>query len=179
MVDPVELATIVRRALQGVAKEWGQRGPKTQLTPAFVQRTGAANLDDLLEGLVMERYELSAADAPLVFRVAQAGDPVAIAALRWAGEELADMVNGVSRQLGFTDKAFEVVLIGSTFKGGALLLDPMKAAVLGVNPQATFVPLEAPPVVGGVLLGMEQAGIDGYAVRQALIQSTRALLATA
>ncbi|HBX69067.1 MAG TPA: hypothetical protein DEH25_06715 [Chloroflexi bacterium] len=170
--------TIVYRAVRDVAKEWGRRGPKTQLTVAFIERTGAADLDDLLEGLVVGRYHLSAADAPLVFDVATAGDRVAIAAIRWAGEELADMVNGVSRQLKFTDQVFEVVLIGSTFNGGDLLLKPMKAAVRVVNPKARFVRLAAPPVVGGVLLGMEQARMDGYAVRQQLIQSTRNLLKT-
>ena len=168
--------TIVYRALRDMAKEWGLRGPKTKLSAAFIERTAAVDLDDLLEGLVMGRYQLSAADAPLVFEVAEAGDSVAIEGIRWAGQELADMINGVSRQLNLTGKAFEVVMIGSTFKGGALLLDPMKEAVRAVNPQASFVRLEAPPVVGGVLLGMEQSGVDGYRVRARLVESTQEIL---
>ena len=168
--------TIVARALQAVAKEWGRRGPKTRLTPVFIQRTGASDLDDMLEGLVLGRYKLSAADAPLVFQVAEAGDAVAVGVLRWAGNELADMINGVSRQLGFTEQPFEVVMIGSTFKGGRLLIGPMKAAVRAVNPKARFVRLHAPPVVGAVLLGMEQAGVDGYTVRKQLIQTASDLL---
>ncbi len=168
--------SIVYRALRDVAKEWGQRGPKTNLSQAFIDSTGAANLDDLLEGLVMGRYQLHAADAPLVFEIAKAGDQVAIDAIRWAGLELADMVIGVSRQLKFTEQAFEVILIGSTFKGGKLLLGPMKKAVQSVNPKASFVNLEAPPVVGGVLLGMEEAGADGFAVRERLIESGAELI---
>jgi N-acetylglucosamine kinase-like BadF-type ATPase len=166
-------STIVSQALRQVAKEWGHRGPKTKLSNSFIEKTGAENLEDFLEGLVMGKYQLQAGDAPLVFEAANAGDPVAIKVIRWAGTELADMVNGVSRQLNFSQKAFEVVLIGSTFKGGPLLLEPMKHAVLAVNPQATFVRLEAPPVVGGVLLGMEQAGLDGYTIRHKLIESTK------
>jgi len=165
--------SIVYRAFRDIAKEWGKRGPKTKLSEAFIHRTGAADLDDLLEGVVTGHYHIKAGDAPLVFEVARAGDAVAIGAIRWAGTELADMINGVSCQLGFADKAFEVVLIGSTFKGGTLLLDPMKEAVLAVNPKAHFVRLEAPPVVGGVLLGMEQAGINGSLVRTKLIESTK------
>jgi len=165
--------SIVYRALRDVAKEWGMRGPKTQLSAAFIEHTGAKNLDDLLEGLVMRKYQLRAGDAPLVFEVAKAGDVVAIEAIRWAGLELADMVNGVSRQLGFMEKALEVVLIGSTFNGGALLLDPMKQAVLKINPNARFVRLEVPPVVGGVLLGMEQAGLVGTIAKKQLIDSTQ------
>ena len=168
--------TIVYRALRDVAKEWGMRGPKTRLSAAFIERAGARDLNDLLEGLVMGRYGLSAADAPLVFEVAESGDAVAVEAIRWAGLELADMVNGVSRQLNLAEKAFEVVLIGSTFKGGALLLDPMKEAVCAINPKASFVRLESPPVVGGVLLGMEQAGVNGYAIRKMLVESTRDII---
>lgn len=168
--------SIVYRALRDIAKEWGQRGPQTELSQVFIQRTGAADLDDLLEGLVMGRYTLHAGDAPLVFEVAAAGDAVAVAAIRWAGLELADMVNGVSRQLNFTDQAFEVILIGSTFKGGALLLDPFKDIVHTVNPKASFLRLEAPPVVGGVLLGMEQAGVNGYPVRSRLITAAEEII---
>lgn len=36
----------------------------------------------------------------------------------------------------------------------------------------------APPVVGGVLLGMEQAGLDAPALRETLIQSSMELLST-
>jgi N-acetylglucosamine kinase-like BadF-type ATPase len=168
--------SIVYRALRDVAKEWGQRGPKTQLSAAFIEHTGATSLDDLLEGLVMGKYRLRAGDAPLVFEVARAGDGVAIKAIRWAGAELADMINGVSCQLNLSDKAFDVVLIGSTFKGGALLLDPMKEAVWAVNPATRFVRLEAPPVVGAVLLGMEQAGINGSSVRARLIDTTKEII---
>jgi hypothetical protein len=35
--------------------------------------------------------------------------------------------------------------------------------------------LQAPPVVGGVLLGMEQAGLNGQVLRPALIESARRL----
>jgi N-acetylglucosamine kinase-like BadF-type ATPase len=169
--------TIVFRALKLVAKEWGHRGPKTNLSQAFIERTGAKDLADLLEGMVLDRYQLSASDAPLVFEIAEAGDTVAVEVLRWAGEELADMINGISRQLKFTDKSFEVVLIGSTFKGGSLLLEPMKALTLAVNPKAKFIRLKTPPVVGGVLLGMEQSGLNGYAIRSRLINSTKEMIA--
>jgi N-acetylglucosamine kinase-like BadF-type ATPase len=119
---------------------------------------------------------LSADDAPLIFEVAEAGDQVAKNVLRWAGLELAGLVNGVIRQLEFQNEAFEVVLVGSMFKGGPLLLDPMRVAVYSVAQDARFVHLDVPPVVGGVLLGMECAGVDGYAVRDNLVETTKGLL---
>jgi N-acetylglucosamine kinase-like BadF-type ATPase len=168
--------SIVYQAIREVAKEWGKRGPETLLSQAFVERVGASNLDDLLEGLVMERYQLSAADAPLVFEIAYGGDEIAINVIRWAGLQLADLVKGVVKQLNFMSEDFEVVLTGSTFKGGDLITSPMIESILKFAPKARFVHLEAPPVVGAVLLGMEQSGADGYLVRERLVNSTREII---
>ena len=168
--------TVVYRAIHEVSKAWSMRGPKTALTQAFIARTGATDETDLLEGLALEKYEITAEDAPLVIEIAEAGDLVAVDILRWAGQELADLAVGVIRQLKFEAEEFEVVLVGSMFKGGGYLLDPMRAAVCRVAPAARFVRLEVPPVVGGVLLGMETADFDGYAVRRTLVDSTKSLL---
>jgi len=129
-----------------------------------------------LEGLALQRYHLSAADAPLVLQVAAAGDPVAQDVVRWAGQELGSLAIGVIRQLGFACMNFEVVLIGSMFRVSPMLVEAMKATVLKVAPGAHLVHLAVPPVVGGVLLGMEQAGLETSALRQDLIKSTRKLL---
>ena len=42
--------------------------------------------------------------------------------------------------------------------------------------QARALRLTAPPVVGGVLLGTEQVGLNGRAVRERLIETTQVLL---
>ncbi|HNB55213.1 MAG TPA: BadF/BadG/BcrA/BcrD ATPase family protein [Anaerolineales bacterium] len=171
--------TVVRRAVQAVSKAWSLRGPQTALTEAFCRKTGAKDADDLLEGIVLERYHLHAGYAPLVFQTALAGDEVARGAIAWAGEQLADLAIGVIHQLNFEDREFEIVLTGSLYEGGALILDPMKKAIWQVAPRAKFVRLNAPPVVGGTLLGMEMGGVDGYAVREKLVESTRKLVSGA
>lgn len=168
--------TIVYKAIRAVAREWGQRGPATALSQVFMEHTGASSLSDLLEGLAMGRYQYGPDIAPLVFQIAQAGDQVAIDVIQWAAHGLADMVNGVVRQLSFEKEDFEVVLIGSVFKGGSLILEPMKAAIREVAPGVRFVRLKAPPVLGGVLLGMEQADFDGDPLREKLIASTEELI---
>lgn len=158
---------LVYRALQAVGMAWSKSGPPTRLTEAFVQRVGARDADDLIEGLTLERYSLGASAAPLVFEVAKAGDPVAIEAIRWAGHALASMAIGVYHQLEFGSRAFEVVLAGSTFKGGPLLIDALRDKLVATAPGATLVRLDAPPVIGGVLIGMEQAGLEQAAITRA------------
>jgi N-acetylglucosamine kinase-like BadF-type ATPase len=163
------------RATQMVAYEWSQRGPATALTPAFIEFTGAKNLDDLIEGLTFGRYSVDAPAAPLVFQVASAGDQVALALAHWAGVELGEMANAVIRQLGFAALAFDVVLIGSMFRNGELLISPMRETILSLAPQARLVRFEAPPVIGALLLGMEVAQINPtQQVRQALVESVSA-----
>jgi len=167
---------LVWKAFHSVVHEWTRRGPSTRLTQAFIQRAGASDATDLLEGVSQGRYHLDAGAAPMVFQVARAGDAVAREVITWAGQELGMLVISVVRQLNFQKLDFEVVLIGSMFKGGALLTDPMRQTIHTEAPGARLVRLAAPPVVGGVVLGMQVAGTDAPARRKRLIQSTTVLL---
>ncbi|RME86418.1 MAG: ATPase [Caldilineae bacterium] len=167
---------LVQRAVHMVAREWTRRGPPTRLTQAFIGRTGALNIADLLEGLVLGRYHLSAADAPLVFATAAAGDPVAIETVRWAGHELGSLAVGVIRQLGLEQTSVEVVLAGSLFGGSPLLIEATAETIHSVAPRARLVKLTAPPVVGGVLLAMETLNLPKQRIRPRLITSTLALI---
>lgn len=169
-------AEIVTKALQAVAAEWTQRGPATALSQVFIEQTGASDVTDLLAGLVRERYHLTPAVAPLVFDTAAKGDTIAQAIITWAGNELGSLANGVIRQLDLTRETFDIVLAGSLYKGGAVLIEPMQQTIQAVAPGARLVLLAAPPVVGGVLLGMEQVGIDISTRRAPLLRSTNKLI---
>jgi N-acetylglucosamine kinase-like BadF-type ATPase len=169
-------AELVARAVQAVALAWTRRGPPTRLSEAFLQLTGARDVPDLLEGLYLQRYQLSAAAAPLVFDVAARGDPVARETIRWAGRELGSLALGVIRQLDLEEAAFDLVLAGSLYDGSPALVEALSAVVHPVAPGARLVRLTAPPAVGGVLLAMEQAGLQTTALRPALLESTDRLL---
>jgi N-acetylglucosamine kinase-like BadF-type ATPase len=167
---------LVQKAIQAVALEWTWRGPSTRLSQAFVELLEARDAEDLLAGLTKGRYHLHAAAAPTVFRVAAEGDPVAHELILWAGRELGSMANGVIRQLGFEELSFEVVMAGSFFNGSPLLAEAMGEAIHPLAPGARLVRLDVPPVVGGVLLGVEQAGVDPLPLRETLIGSTQEML---
>ena len=167
---------LVMKALAAVVAAWTRRGPATALTDTFVRLCGATSDADLLEGLSQGLYDIEASAAPLVFEAAQAGDGVAHEAIRWTAQELGSLAVGVIRQLGLEQEAFDIVQVGSLYKGGALFTDPLYAAVHEIAPGARFVPLTVPPVVGAALLGMQQVGPVSPAVRQTLIDSTRNFL---
>jgi N-acetylglucosamine kinase-like BadF-type ATPase len=166
---------LVAKAVQAVGLAWTQRGQPTVLTEAFMQATGATGEMDLLEGLYLGRYSLSPATAAFVFQAAAAGDAVAQETIRWAGRELGSLALGVIRQLDFQELGFDVVLAGSLYGGSPLLVEAMEETIHAEAPGARLVRLTAPPVVGGVLLGMEQVGIKPSHLREQLLESTQRL----
>jgi N-acetylglucosamine kinase-like BadF-type ATPase len=162
---------LVFLALQAVSRAWSRRGPATSLSDAFVAACGARNLDDLVEGLALDRYQLGAGVAPLVFEAAIAGDQVACELLTHSAHALADLAIGVIRQLDLERETFDVVLLGGLSNGGVLLSSPLEAAIHVAAPGAPLVRLSAPPAVGGVLLAMRQAGAYRPELRDLLAAS--------
>jgi N-acetylglucosamine kinase-like BadF-type ATPase len=167
---------LVDRALDSIAYEWTKRGPQTRLTPEFLHLTGAKDIPALIEGLEMGQYFIGSDHAPLVHKVALEGDPVAQSIVKWAGEELGMTALAVIRQLEIASLEFEVVLVGSIYEMGEIIISPMRRVIVSEAPRARLVRLSAPPVVGGVLLAMDLLGRDPSAVREQLITSTRILL---
>ncbi len=167
---------ILLRAMRAVAFEWDKRGPGTALTPAFIKHVGAKDLDDFIEGNYIGTYGLDPAMIMLTFEIARAGDAQAIDVMRWAGRELGGMAVGVINQLDLQKENFDVVLIGSIFDGHPAIQENVGETVHQVAPGARLVRLNVPPVVGGVVLGMEAAGLDFRTRRARLIVSTEKLL---
>jgi N-acetylglucosamine kinase-like BadF-type ATPase len=167
---------LVVHAMQAISKSWAMRGPDTLLTQKFLDHVGASDVLTLLEGLSRGKYRLNYTASHLVFEVANEGDPVAQELLRWMGRELASLAVGVIHQLAFEPLEFEVVLTGSLYKGSPLIAESMGEAIHAVAPGAKLIPLDAPPVVGGVLLGMEQADMPYLQIRSQLVAGAKRLL---
>lgn len=163
---------LVHEAIKAVTAEWALRGPKTALSQALVEYARVGSVAELLEVLTTQDHRrVDAGAAPVVFQVAAAGDPVAQRLVEWAGRELGGLALGIVRQLGFAEMKFEVVLGGSFFKGSPVVTEKLAETVHAEAPRAKIVRLSVSPVVGGVLLGMQAAGLDPRAVRAGLIES--------
>ena len=163
---------LLHRGMQLVGYGWSQRGPKTKLADALIEHVGARDLDDLIRGYTTYEYQIGAEAAPLVFRVAEAGDAVAQDLLEWAGCELGEMANAVIRQLEFEKLEFDVVMTGSMFEGGQRLIEPMRRTIHKLAPGARLVRLTVPPVLGAVLLGMEAGRLPITPAIRAAMRST-------
>jgi N-acetylglucosamine kinase-like BadF-type ATPase len=168
---------IVQRGLQMVNYAWIQRIPPTRLTQIYLAAAGAKSEIDLMQGLSNERYDLPQGIAIEVVRAAQESDAAAQEIIHWAGEELGWLAISVARQIEMENDAVEIIQSGSVFEAGDIIKHPMREIVMKHLPKATLIPLDGPPAVGAVILGMEQANFDGYAVRDMMVHTAKKIMA--
>jgi N-acetylglucosamine kinase-like BadF-type ATPase len=167
---------IVFRAAQFVNYAWIKRIPPTKLTTIFLEATGAKDEIDLMEGLSNHYYHLFPYIAIQISEAARAGDEAALEVIRWAGEELGWLAISVARQIEMENEEVEIIQSGSVFEAGQILTESMHRQVIKHCPKAKLIRLDGPPVVGPVILGMEQAGFDGYAVREKIVRSAKEIV---
>lgn len=163
---------LVWQAMIAVTYAWTRRGPKTALTQLFMDYAEVETDFALIEGLAMDKIHLPPYLAKEVIRIAAEGDQVALDVVQHTAKELAKNVNAVICQLHFQDQAFEIVLIGSLFKAGDIYIHPFKETIRKFAPEADFIQLSVPPVIGAVLLAGEKLGLQTKAIRETLIHST-------
>lgn len=167
---------IVQHGLQKVNHAWIKRIPPTALTQIYLEATGAKNEMDLMEGLSNEQYHLFPFIAVQIIQAARNGDVAAQDIIHFAGEELGWLAVSVARQIEMENDEVEIIQSGSIFEAGEIITVPMKDIVLKHCPKAKMIRLDGPPVVGAVLLGMEQADFDGYAVRDVMVKTAKSLI---
>lgn len=167
---------IVQRGLQMVNYAWIKRIPPTALTQVFLEATGATDEMELMEGMSNDYYHLSPYVAVNVIQAAHNGDAAACEVLYWAGQELGWLAVSVARQIEMEGEEVEVIQSGSIFEAGALITAPMSGIVREHCPRAIIKRLDGPPVVGAVILGMEQARFDGYTIRDEIVRTAKRIV---
>lgn len=164
---------IVNEAFKCISRQWTMLGPETMLTSEFLKMTKEPTIESFLESVGKRRIELDADFAPVVFNVAKRGDPCAQRIIRWAGRELGKLAVGVIKQLDLQQKDFDVILIGSLFAGGSMLTSPLSRVIHRAAPMAHLIRLDAPPVIGAVIMSMKLSGLDPLPDRRLMVENTR------
>ena len=167
---------ITEKALEMVNYAWIKRIPPTALTGIFLNATGAKDELDLMEGVSSERYHLFSFMAVEIINAARMGDAAARNVVHWAGEELGWLAVSVARQIEMENDEVEIIQSGSVFEAGEIIMNPMRDIVLKHCPRAKLIRLDGPPVVGAVILGMEQINFDGYAVRDRIVKTAKEMV---
>jgi N-acetylglucosamine kinase-like BadF-type ATPase len=96
---------------------------------------------------------------PAVVRAAAHGDEKAIEILRLAGQELGQLGTAVIQRLGMEKDEFAVVPFGGVFRAGDWVLGSFKETIHSVAGRAQIILTSFEPVIGAVLLGLDDLGI--------------------
>lgn len=121
---------VARQALRAILRQEEGWGPRTALTPVFLEAGEAHNANQLLHRFYTTDWPRArvATLARLVSAVAEEGDPVAVDILHRAAQELAMLAGAVKHQLWKLDDALDIAYIGGVF-GSPILLDRFRALV--------------------------------------------------
>ena len=131
----------------------------------------------LIEGVARGRIS-DALFAPAVVEAAEQGDLAARRILEQAGASLGDLAGHVARRLSLDGSEFELVLAGGMFRSGSRIMRAALESTVKRSARFAFaVTLEAPPVVGAVLLALEDtsATVDAECHAQLAVASIEAL----
>jgi N-acetylglucosamine kinase-like BadF-type ATPase len=146
-------------AIMAVASQLTGQGPRTSLTDRMCEATRSASAIELIEALARGRVQTNRFTS-VVFEVAEAGDLVSRRILEHAGSALGEAAGHIARRLQMDDSEFELVLTGSMFRyDSRLLVSALEVTVKRFARFAMPARLEAPPMVGAILLALEMASM--------------------
>ena len=152
-------------AVQAIRAEDG-RGRKTALKALVPQHFGFKRPRQLMEAVYFDRLpvERLVELAPVVFAAAEAGDEVALQIVWRQADEVVTMAGTAIKRLKMTGLDVNVVLGGGIFRNNfAAFFDRIHEGLTKVAPASSMKVLEAPPVLGAALLGLDAGGASGPA----------------
>ena len=142
-------AGIARRALQEIAKASDGRGNLTKLSRRAMEYFRAGKPEDLVVAIYAPQIDnlRIAGFARLVVETAAEGDEVAVRILIEAGHELGLAATAVIRRLKLERRKFPIAKVGSIFRAGRIIDDPLLETVQKTAPKAYLIEPLLPPAV--------------------------------
>jgi N-acetylglucosamine kinase-like BadF-type ATPase len=163
-----------RAALGAAIRARDGRGPRTLLERSVPAHFGMSRPTAVMEAVYVGRLEYSRLSevAPVVFAAAAAGDGVAASMIAEMADEVVANANAAIRRLHLTRRDVHVVLGGGVLRAAdAKLLGRITDGIRAVAPKAVVRRLDAPPLLGAALIGLDlmHAGTEARArLREAL-----------
>ncbi|OJX40804.1 MAG: hypothetical protein BGO78_10760 [Chloroflexi bacterium 44-23] len=165
---------LVFLAIQQLSYAWTLRwlpgSASSRLEDIFLALTGAADLADLLEGIIRDRYQLSPSVAPLILQAAQDGDEMALKVVQRNADELAFSVLAVARQMEIDEQPFDLVLSGSLLQHSPFYQNVFLQSVQALLPNARGILLDVPPVVGALMMALANDRESSKKVSEQLLE---------
>ncbi|MYU08984.1 ATPase [Streptomyces sp. SID8366] len=153
---------LAEEALWCAARAEDGRGEATALAHTLPAHFGLPSMYALIEALHLEHLapERRGELAPVLFATAAGGDPVARALVDRLADEVTVLATVALTRLGLLDEPVPVLLGGSVLTAGhARLDDGIRARLAARAPKAAVHVVNARPVLGAVLLGLDRLGV--------------------
>jgi N-acetylglucosamine kinase-like BadF-type ATPase len=150
-----------QEAMWWAARAEDGRGPDTRLRHALPATLGEPTMAALIEAVHAGRISAARCHElnPVLFEIAEAGDPVAAGVVRRQAQEVVALAAAAIRRLEAADVPVEVVLGGGVLTAGhTLLMRTIDELLHEAAPRATTRVVEIPPIVGAALLGLDRIG---------------------
>jgi N-acetylglucosamine kinase-like BadF-type ATPase len=162
---------LAREVLRVAARAEDGRGPDTPLRDAVLARLSAPSVRAVADRLLTGELTEDHLDAlvPEALDHARAGDPVAASVVGELAGEVAVTARAARRHLG-GGPGWTLVLGGGLFADPAgRFLTAVRTATPDLEEEFALAVVDAPPVAGAALLGLDQVGatVPSAAVRQA------------
>ncbi len=149
-------------ALRAVCRADDGRGPSTRLTERILSWAQVGHPREIPQAIYGPNAPSRCAVAALAQDVAEAagaGDAVAHDILVQAGSALADQVTATALRIGFEPgNPMTVVASGGVLMGNATVFSELVQRVQSPYPQAEIQRASVSPAIGGVAIGLRQAG---------------------
>ncbi len=154
----IELGTL---SLWYAIRDEDGRGDRTSLRAAIPAHFGMRRPSQVMQALylgVLQMHRLTEL-TPLLFRAARRGDAVATDLVWRQADEIVSMATVAIKRLRVRALDVDVILGGGVFRNGwPAFLERIEAGVHAVAADARVRILDAPPVVGAAVIGLEQLG---------------------
>jgi N-acetylglucosamine kinase-like BadF-type ATPase len=149
------------QSIKAALRDRDASGPQTALSDTAMAFFGVPSLEALAMRVYskpMTKGEI-AAFATQTAELAERGDPVARELYERGAMVLCGQIAAVIRETGLSgEPSFPVGLIGSGFRAGAVLVEPIVRAVREYAPEALVSVVETAPVSGTLLLAARACG---------------------
>jgi N-acetylglucosamine kinase-like BadF-type ATPase len=159
-----------QQAVWHAARAVDGRGPATTLATLVPAELGRPDMAAVIEDLHRGRLDPGVLPtlAPLLFRAAAAGDPVAGSVVDRQADEIVLLAAAALRRLDLVDDDVPVVLGGGVLAArDPRLVAGIRAGLARVAPRARLEFVTAPPVLGAALLVLEAEGAEAEALARA------------
>lgn len=149
-------------ALNHILRAYDGRDRQSGICAAVLRDKGLSSVEELFGWLYSPSFSAdSVADlAPVICHLTKAGDWKAAEILDATANELCSLAAVVVKQLGFENVKFHTVLTGGVLQKDTWLRQMLTDRIRLFAPCAQFSPPRYEPIIGGVLLGLRQLGIN-------------------